>query len=250
MGIVIKSAREIEIMRQAGRIAAETLAVLASSVRPGMTTRDLDVLAFRTLTKKGATPSFKGYRGFPASLCASINDEVVHGIPDKRVLKEGDIISLDVGAFYKGFHGDSALTVPVGKVNGRVQALLEAGQAGLAAGIAAARAGAHVGDISSAVQRTVEALGFSVVREYTGHGVGRDLHEDPLVPNVGQPGQGVALKPGMTLALEPMINLGGWAVQVRPNGWTVVTRDGSWSAHFEHTVAITDGEADILTKLE
>lgn len=163
------------------------------------------------------------------------------------MLRDGDIISLDVGAYYKGFHGDSAVTVPVGKVNGRVQALLDAGKAGLAAGIGAARAGAQVGDISAAVQTTVEALGFSVVRQYTGHGVGRNLHEDPLVPNVGEPHTGARLKAGMTLALEPMINIGGWAVKEQPNGWTVVTLDGSLSAHFEHTVAITEGEADILT---
>ena len=249
MGIEIKSAREIEIMRRAGRIVAETLVVVADKVRPGITTRELDELTYRTITRQGATPSFKGYHGFPASLCVSVNDEVVHGIPGKRTLKNGDIVGLDVGAYYKGFHGDAAVTVPVGKANGRVQVLLEAGQAGLAAAIAAARAGAYVGDISSAVQTTVEALGFSVVREYTGHGVGRALHEDPLVPNVGEPNSGALLQPGMTLALEPMINAGGWAVQVRPNGWTVVTRDGSWSAHFEHTVAITDGEADILTRL-
>jgi methionyl aminopeptidase len=248
MGIVIKSAREIEVMRLAGHMVAETLAALAQAVRPGVTTRELDAIAYRTLTKQGATPSFKGYRGFPASLCASINDEVVHGIPGKRALKDGDIVSLDVGAYYKGFHGDAAVTLPVGKVNGRVQALLDAGKAGLAAGMAAARAGAHLGDISAAVQSTVEALGFSVVREYTGHGVGRNLHEDPLVPNVGEAHTGVVLRPGMTLALEPMINAGGWAVQVRPNGWTVVTSDGGWSAHFEHTVAIGEGEAEILTK--
>ncbi len=247
MGIVIKSAREIESMRQAGHMVAETLAVLADNVRPGITTRELNELTYRTLTKQGATPSFKGYRGYPASLCASINEEVVHGIPSKRVLKEGDIVGLDVGAYYKGFHGDSAVTLTVGKVGGRIVALLEAGKAGLAAAIAAARSGARVGDISSAVQRTVEALGFSVVREYTGHGVGRSLHEDPLVPNVGEANTGALLRPGMTLALEPMINVGGWAVELKPNGWTVVTRDGSWSAHFEHTIAITEGEADILT---
>jgi methionyl aminopeptidase len=248
MGIVIKSAREIALMRQAGHIVAETLAVLAEKVRPGVTTRELDQLTNRTIAKQGATPSFKGYRGFPASLCASVNDEVVHGIPDRRVLKEGDIVSLDVGAFYKGYHGDAAVTLAVGTVNGRVQALLDAGQAGLAAGLAAARCGARVGDISASVQASVEALGFAVVREYTGHGIGRDLHEDPLVPNVGEAATGALLRPGMTLALEPMINLGGWAVQGKPNGWTVVTRDGSWSAHFEHTVAITEGEADILTR--
>jgi methionyl aminopeptidase len=249
MGIVIKSAREVEAMRQAGHIVAETLATLSDAVRPGITTRELDNLTYQTITKQGATPSFKGYRGYPASLCASINDEVVHGIPGKRVLKEGDIVGLDVGAYYRGLHGDAALTVPVGKVSERIAALLDAGRAGLAAAIAAARGGARIGDISSAVQTTVEALGFSVVREYTGHGVGRSLHEDPQVPNVGEAGQGALLRPGMTLALEPMINVGGWAVHVKPNGWTVVTTDGSWSAHFEHTVAITDGEADILTKL-
>ncbi len=249
MGIVIKSEREIEIMRQAGRIVAETLAVVAEAVRPGITTHDLDDVTYRTITRQGATPSFKGYRGYPASLCASLNDEVVHGIPGKRVLKEGDVVSLDVGALYKGFHGDAALTVPVGKINGRTQALLDACKAGLAAGIGAARAGARVGDISAAVQTTVEALGFSVVREYTGHGVGRNLHEDPLVPNVGQPQTGALLRPGMTIAIEPMINLGSWEVELRPNGWTVATRDGSVSAHFEHTVVIREGEAEILTKL-
>jgi methionyl aminopeptidase len=249
MGIDIKSEREIEFMRQAGRIVAETLAVVAEAVRAGITTRDLDDVTYRTITKQGATPSFKGYRGYPASLCASLNDEVVHGIPGKRVLKEGDIISLDVGAYYKGFHGDSAVTVPVGKINGRTQALLDAGKAGLAAGIAAARAGARVGDISYAVQSTVEALGFSVVREYTGHGLGRQLHEDPLVPNVGHAQTGALLRAGMTIAIEPMINVGGWDVELRPNGWTVVTRDGSLSAHFEHSIAIRDGEAEILTRL-
>ena len=249
MGIVIKSEREIEIMRQAGRIVAETLAVVAEAVRPGITTHDLDDVTYRTITKQGATPSFKGYRGYPASLCASLNDEVVHGIPGKRVLKEGDVVSLDVGALYKGFHGDAALTVPVGKISRRTQALLDACKAGLSAGIFAARAGARVGDISAAVQTTVEAFGFSVVREYTGHGVGRNLHEDPLVPNVGQPQTGALLRPGMTIAIEPMINLGSWEVVLRPNGWTVVTRDGSVSAHFEHTVAIREGEAEILTKL-
>lgn len=250
MSIVIKSTREIALMRQAGRIVAETLAVLSEYVRPGVATRELDTRAYRTITKQGATPSFKGYRGFPASLCVSINEEVVHGIPDKRVLKEGDIVSLDVGACYKGYHGDSAVTLPVGAIDERVQALLVAGQAGLAAAIAASRNGNRLGDVSNAVQSVVEAQGFSVVREYTGHGVGRDLHEDPLVPNFGPPNQGVLLRPGMTFALEPMINLGEWATQVRPNGWTVITRDGSWSAHFEHTIAITDGEADILTKLD
>jgi len=243
----IKSAREIEIMRQAGHIVAETLAVLAGHIRPGITTRELDDLTYRTLTKQGATPSFKNYRGYPASLCASINEEVVHGIPDRRTLKDGDIVSLDVGAYYKGVHGDAALTVPVGKVGPLVLALLEAGKAGLAAGIAAARGGARLGDIGAAVQATVEAQGFSVVRQYTGHGVGRNLHEEPLVPNVGTPNTGMVLTPGMTLAIEPMINMGGWAVKEKRNGWTVVTLDGSWSAHFEHTVAITEDEADILT---
>ncbi len=247
MEIIIKSAREIEIMRQAGRIVAETLALLSDKIRPGITTRELDALVYRTITKQGATPSFKGYRGFPASLCVSVNSEVVHGMPDKRVLREGDIVSLDVGAYYRGFHGDAAMTVGVGQVNSRAVALIEATKAALAAGIAAARAGARVGDISSAIQTTAESRGFSVVRQYTGHGVGRDLHEEPLVPNFGSPGQGPLLRPGMTLALEPMVNMGDWQVMVQPNGWTVVTRDGSLSAHFEHTIAIREGEADILT---
>ncbi len=247
MEIIIKSAREIEIMRQAGRIVAETLALLSDKIRPGITTRELDALVYRTITKQGATPSFKGYRGFPASLCVSVNSEVVHGMPDKRVLREGDIVSLDVGAYYRGFHGDAAMTVGVGQVNSRAVALIEATKAALAAGIAAARAGARVGDISSAIQITAESRGFSVVRQYTGHGVGRDLHEEPLVPNFGSPGQGPLLRPGMTLALEPMVNMGDWQVMVQPNGWTVVTRDGSLSAHFEHTIAIREGEADILT---
>lgn len=249
MEIVIKSAREIEIMRQAGRIVAETIAILTEAVRPGIATRELDELAYKAITERGAAPSFKGYRGFPASICVSVNDEIVHGIPGKRALKDGDIVSLDVGAYYQGFHGDGAVTLPVGKVSERVKALLETGKSCLAAGIAAAQPPARVGDVSAAIQHVAEEAGFSVVREYTGHGVGRDLHEDLHIPNFGQAHQGPALRPGMTLAIEPMINMGGWPTTVRPNGWTVVTADGGWSAHFEHTIAIGEGPAEILTRL-
>jgi len=208
----------------------------------------LDEIAYRVITRQGARPSFLNYRGYPASVCVSINNEVVHGIPSpRRVLQEGDIVSLDLGALYKGFHGDMAMTVPVGKVAPEVLALLEATKGGLAAGIAAARAGAHVGDISAAIQSYVEARGFSVVRDYVGHGIGRSLHEEPQVPNFGVPGTGVQLRVGMTLAIEPMVNMGRYEVVSQPDGWTVVTKDGSWSAHFEHTIAITEGDAEILT---
>src|SRR4030042_6702957 len=210
MEITIRSAREIEIMRQAGRIVAETLALLAERVRPGVTTRELDALTQRTITKQGATPSFKGYRGYPASLCVSINDEVVHGIPGDRVIEEGDIVSLDFGAYVNGFHGDAAVTVGAGKINSKAKELLDVTEAALLAGIKAARCGAYLGDVSAAIQSYVETRGFSVVREYCGHGIGRDLHEDPQVPNFGLPGNGQILKQGVTLALEPMVTTGDW----------------------------------------
>jgi methionyl aminopeptidase len=249
MAIVIKSAQELGFMRQAGRIAAVTLQVVAERARRGVTTAELDRLAEATIRQNGAAPSFKGYRGFPASLCVSVNDEVVHGIPGKRVLREGDLVSLDVGTIFHGMQGDSAVTVAVGNVNGRLKALLETTQAALQAGIQAARPGNHLGDISWAVQQVAEAAGFSVVREYGGHGIGRTMHEDPHIPNWGERGSGIALKPGMTLALEPMLNAGGQDVRVKADHWTVVTVDGMASAHFEHTIAITDGEAEILTVL-
>ena len=244
---MIKSAGELAVMRKAGRVVAVTLAALARQVRPGMTTLELDRLAEFTIRAQGATPSFKGYRGYPASVCVSVNEEVVHGIPGKRVLREGEIVSLDVGAIFEGMQGDAALTVPVGQVSTRMQTLMRVTQVALAAGIQEARVGNRLGDISAAIQKVAEGAGFSVVREYGGHGVGRSMHEDPHIPNWGQAGTGILLKAGMTLALEPMVNAGKYQVRVKSDNWTVVTVDGQPSAHFEHTVAITEGEPEILT---
>ena len=247
MAIVIKSPREIELMRQAGRIVAETLAVLAEAVAPGVRTRELDEIASREVALRGGVCSFKGYRGYPASVCVSINDEVVHGIPGERVLREGDVVSLDLGAIYKGFQGDAALTIAVGKVPPEVERLIEVTREALEAGIAVARAGGYLGDISAAIQEHAEAAGFSVVREYVGHGIGREMHEDPQVPNFGERGREPRLVEGMTLALEPMVNLGDWHTRVAEDQWTVRTMDGLPSAHFEHTIAITNGAAEVLT---
>ena len=248
MAIILKSDQEIAVMRQAGRIVAVTLEALARAIKPGMKTAELDVIAENEIRSRNGTPSFKGYHGFPASICVSINDEVVHGIPGSRVVKEGDIVSLDVGAIFEGFQGDAALTVPVGKVSQQAEALLEATRGALMAGIAAAKAGARLGDVSSAIQEHVESRGFSVVREYVGHGIGREMHEEPQVPNFGAPGHGPLLQKGMTMALEPMVNVGDWRTKVDSNKWTVRTLDGSLSAHFEHTIAVTEGQAEILTK--
>jgi methionyl aminopeptidase len=247
--ITIKSPREIELMARAGRIVADVLALVRSRVTPGKSTWELDQLAEEFIrSHDGATPSFKGLYGFPATLCTSINAEVVHGIPSKkRVLAEGDILSVDVGACVGGLHGDGALTVPVGEVRPEAQRLLETTQRALAAGIAAARAEGHVGDIGSAVQRVAEAEGYGVVRELVGHGIGTQFHEEPQVPNYGTPHRGPRLMAGMTIAIEPMINLGGAAVRTLPDKWTVVTADGSLSAHFENTVLITENGARILT---
>jgi len=247
MAITIKSEREIAIMRKAGKIVARVLAILAREVRPGLKTKELDVIAEREIRKLGGIPSFKGYRGYPASLCVSVNDEIVHGIPGDRVLVEGDIISLDLGAIYEGYQGDSAITVGVGNISLQARALIEATQGALKAGIDQARNKNRLGDISAAVQQYAESRGFSVVREYTGHGIGRQMHEEPLIPNFGIPGTGPVLKKGMTLAIEPMLNVGDWRTRICDNKWTVCTLDGSLSAHFEHTVAITDGEPEILT---
>lgn len=247
MGIILKSAREIAIMRQAGRVAAEALAEVAAQVRPGVTTAYLDHVAYEAITRRGAIPSFKGYRGFPASLCTSLNHEVVHGIPGPRRLVEGDIISLDLGAIVDGYHGDLAVTVPVGKISPQARRLLEVTAGALWAGIRAARNGNRLGDISAAIQQHAERHGYNVVREFVGHGIGRSLHEEPSVPNFGSPGVGPLLKPGMTLALEPMVNAGKADVRQLRDGWTVVTVDGNLSAHFEHTITITDGEAEVLT---
>ncbi len=247
MAIIIKSANEIAAMRRAGRIVVSILKTLAREIRAGRTTQQLNDITVRELAKYGATPSFKGYRGFPASLCVSINDEVVHGIPDERMIGEGDIVSLDFGAIVSGFHSDAAITVGVGNISPEAEQLLEVTKGALEAGIAVARTGAHLSDLSAAIQHYAESRGFSVVREYTGHGIGREMHEDPQIPNFGPPGFGPVLRQGMTLAIEPMVNIGGWKTRVNDNNWTVVTDDGSLSAHFEKTIAITDGEAEVLT---
>ena len=243
MSIIIKSNQEIAAMRQAGRIVAIVLEVLTRQMRPGIKTKDLDIMAAREIERLGAKPSFKGYRGFPANLCASVNDEIVHGIPGERILDEGDIVSLDLGAIFMGFHGDAAVTVGVGKISSTARRLLEITEDTLKAGMAAARAEAKLGDISSAIQNYAESRNYSVVREYTGHGIGRELHEEPQIPNFGLPGTGPVLKRGMTLALEPMVNVGDWRTRLGDDHWTVFTADGSLSAHFEHTIAITDGRA-------
>jgi len=248
MGIIIKTNEEIAAMRQAGRIVATILEILSKRIKPRMETRELDVIAANELKRLGAKPSFKGYRGFPANLCVSINDEIVHGIPGKRVLREGDIVSLDFGAIFMGFHGDAALTVGVGEVNSTAKMLMETTEGALAAGTSAAHPGARLGDISAAIQNYAESRGYSVVREYTGHGIGRAMHEEPQIPNFGLPASGPVLKKGMTLALEPMVNVGDWRTRVGDNHWTVFTADGSLSAHFEHTIAITDGEPEVLTR--
>ena len=249
IGVIIKSSQEIAIIREAGRIVAAVIDALSSEVKPGITTRELDDVAVRVLKKRGAVASFKGYRGFPASICTSVNEEVVHGIPGARVLKAGDIISLDVGAMVNGFHADAAVTLGVGKISSDAQVLIDTTKGALEAGIAAARNGARLGDVSAAIQSYAESRNFSVVREYVGHGIGRDLHEDPQVPNFGIAGEGILLKKGMTMALEPMLNAGVWRTKVTDNRWTVVTADGKLSAHFEHTIAIADNVPEILTVL-
>ncbi len=237
-------------MRLAGQLVAEVLEALQTKVKPGVSTAELDEFVHGLITKRKAFPTFKGYRGFPASICASINNEVVHGIPSrKRILQDGDIVSIDVGATLNGFVGDSAKTFAVGKISKSAQTLLEATEGSLYAGIDQARPGKFLEDISGAVQDYAEARGFSVVREYVGHGVGRSMHEEPQIPNYRQGKRGPALKAGMTLAIEPMINEGKWETRVLRDKWTVITKDGKLSAHFEHTVAITDGEPEILTRL-
>ncbi len=249
--IVLKSKHEIELMRRAGHIVGMVLAEMRNVVRPGITTKELDSIAERIIVKAGAKPAFKGYAGFPATICASINEEIVHGIPSKkRVLKEGDIISVDVGSIYKGWYGDAAITLPVGKISEEAERLLEVTKGSLEAAISQAVPGNHLGDVSAAVQQYVESHGYSVIREYTGHGIGRQLHEEPQVLNYGKPGTGVRLRPGMTIAIEPMVSAGSYKTRVLGDGWTVVTQDGSLTAHFEHTIAITDNGTEILTKYD
>lgn len=247
--IQLKSQREIEIMAHGGKILAETVKLLERSVKPGMTTAELDKIADDFIrSHPGATPSFKGLYNFPASICSSINNEIVHGIPSKkRVLNEGDLISIDVGVQYEGYHTDSATTVAVGQVSDESRRLLDVTRRALAAGVAEAKAGNHLGDIGAAIQAVVEAAGFSVVRDLVGHGIGTGFHEEPQVPNYGKPNRGIRLVPGLTIAIEPMVNVGKPGIRTMPDKWTVVTVDGKRSAHFEHTVAITENGPRVLT---
>ncbi len=249
--IQLKSAREIEIMAQGGKILAATVDLLKRSVKPGMSTADLDRIAEDFIrSHEGATPAFKGLYGFPGSVCTSINNEIVHGIPSKRrILEEGDLVSIDVGVGYKGYFTDSAVTVPVGKVDAVSEQLLAVTQESLAAGIDAARLGNHIGDIGAAVQAVVERAGFSVVRDLVGHGIGTEFHEEPQVPNYGKPKRREKLVPGLTIAIEPMVNAGSPATRTLSDRWTIVTVDGSRSAHFEHTIAITEDGPRVLTAL-
>jgi methionyl aminopeptidase len=249
VGIIVKSSREIDIMRKAGMIVASILDILKKNIEPGIITEELDTITVKELDRQGAVAAFKGYRGFPANLCVSVNNELVHGIPGKRVLEEGDIVSLDFGAVYEGFYGDAAITIGVGKISEQAKSLLEVTEGALKAGVARAQGGAHLGDISAAIQQFAESRGFSVVREYVGHGIGRKMHEEPQIPNYGSVGQGPLLQRGMTLALEPMVNIGDWHTKVASDGWTVSTADGSLCAHFEDTIAITEGDAEVLTRL-
>ncbi|MCH7566316.1 MAG: type I methionyl aminopeptidase [Nitrospirae bacterium] len=248
--IILKTPDEIEIMARAAKLVAETLQVLKREVRPGITTDDLDKIAEDSIRSGGGVPAFKGYRNYPKTLCASVNEEVVHGIPSKRELKEGEIIGLDLGAIIDGFYGDSAMTLPVGPIPPRVAELLRVTEEALEAGIAQAIVGNRLSDVSHAIQRHAEAAGFSVVTEFVGHGIGRQLHEEPQIPNYGKPGSGPRLQVGMVLALEPMVNMGKSGVRILDDAWTAVTKDGSLSAHFEHTIAIqASGPPRILTTL-
>ncbi|MCS7275470.1 MAG: type I methionyl aminopeptidase [Dehalococcoidia bacterium] len=247
MPIVIKSDEEIAIMREAGRHVAQVLQMLVEHVRPGVVERELDELVRREFARRGVIPTFLGYQGYPATVCISVNDEIVHGIPGDRAFQEGDIVSIDLGCTYRGFVADCAVTVGVGRISPEAERLIRVTEEALWRGIRAARAGSRLGAIGHAIQTYVEAEGFSVVREYVGHGVGRQMHEDPQVPNYGPPDWGPVLRKGMVLAIEPMVNMGTWRTKRDPDGWTVRTADGSLSAHFEHTIAITDGDPVVLT---
>lgn len=246
--IIIKNDLEIEYMRQAGKVVGETLAKIEEMVKPGISTLDIDKFAEEYIRSKNAIPSFKGYNGFPASVCVSINDEVVHGIPsENRILQEGDIVSVDCGAILNCYQGDAARTFPVGKISKEAENLIKVTKESFFKGVEKAIVGNRLTDISANVQQHAEKFGYSVVRDFVGHGIGRDMHEDPEVPNFGRPGRGPKLVHGMVLAIEPMINIGTYYVEVMPNGWTVVTEDGKLSAHYENTVAILDGGSEILT---
>lgn len=247
--IICKSDSELRYMREAGRIVAETHRLMSQAVKPGITTRELDQIAEAYIKSQNAVPSFKGYNGFPSSICASVNDELVHGFPGSRKLNEGDIISIDIGAQFEGFHGDSAWTYAVGAVSNEVQKLLDVTEQSLYAGLQLIKPDVRLYTISHAIQKVIEDAGYSVVREYVGHGIGADLHEEPQIPNYGLPDRGPRLKPGMVLAIEPMVNIGERYVRTLEDNWTVVTEDGSWCAHFEHTVAVTEDGFEILTIL-
>lgn len=247
--ITLKNDQQLALMREAGRIVALTHQVLAPHIKPGVTTKQLDALAEKTIRSQGATPSFKGYGGFPAAICASVNEVLVHGFPDDVPLKEGDIIAIDIGANYHGYHGDSAWSYAVGTISEAAQRLLDTTKAALFAGLSVVKAGVRLGDVSHTIQTVVEAQGFSVPRDYTGHGVGKDLHEDPIIPNYGLPGRGPVLQAGMTLAIEPMVHMGRKETQTLMDGWTVISVDRSLTAHYEHTVLVTATGCEILTTL-
>ena len=246
--IVLKTGRELSVMREACRISAGALQLVGKAIEPGITTAELDKIAENYIRSKGAVPNFKNYQGYPATACISVNNEVIHGIPSKkRVIKQGDIVSVDLGALFNGYHGDNAATFACGDVSEEAKRLMDATRESLYEGIKAAVAGGRIGDIGHAVQSYIEARGYSVVRKFVGHGIGTKLHEAPEVPNFGAPSRGIRLMPGMTLAIEPMVNAGGSDVEILPDGWTVLTKDGSLSAHFEHTVAITSSGPQIMT---
>lgn len=247
--IILKSKQEIDRMAEACRIVALTLQYIGEKLKPGMTTKEIEIMADNFIREHDAIPAFKGYRGYPASICTSVNNEVIHGIPSERILKEGDIVGIDLGVYKNGFYGDAAYTYPIGKITPEAEKLLRVTEKALYLGIDSARANNRVSDISYKIQSYVESNGFSVVRAFVGHGIGRNLHEDPQVPNFGAPGKGPRLKPGMTLAIEPMVNEGTHEVMILADGWTAITYDGKLSAHFEHTIVVTEGEPIILTKI-
>jgi methionyl aminopeptidase len=246
-GVTIKSPQEVIAMRRAGAVVATVLELLRGAVTPGMQTRDLDALAAAELKRLGAQPAFLGYRGFPATVCISLNEEIVHGIPGPREIREGDLLKMDMGAIVDGLYGDSAITVGVGRVTEAAQALIDTTREALEAGIRAVGPGVRLGDVGAVIQGYAEERGYSVVREYVGHGIGRRLHEDPPVPNYGAPGRGLPLRPGMAIAIEPMVNVGTWRTRVLADDWTVVTADGELSAHFEHTMLVTESGVEVLT---
>jgi methionyl aminopeptidase len=245
--ITIKSDEEIRIMREAGRVVGQVLEMLAEAAKPGVTEKELDRMVRKEYAKRGVLPTFLGYQGYPATVCISVNEKLVHGIPGDRAFKDGDVVSIDLGATYKGFVGDSALTIGIGEITPEAQRLIDVTRESLWIGIRTARAGVRVGEVSHAIGEYIESQGFGVVREYVGHGVGREMHEDPQVPNYGPPDRGPVLRKGMAIAIEPMVTVGDWHTKKHKDGWTVSTADGSLCAHFEHTLAITDGDAEVLT---